>query len=224
MNTNDREQHLAWVEGGAADAWFERNRTKLGGDAEPGKSTRFFARHIRPGQRVLEIGTANGHQLHRLKQIAGCDAYGIDPSPSAIADGRARYPGLALSVGTADKLDFPDGAFDAVIFGFCLYLVDRGLLMRSVAEADRVLARGGRLMIVDFDPAVPHRRPFVHQPGLWSYKMSYPDLWLASPDYALAEKFSYSHVDDGFHPDPDERVAAWVLVKQDGADSYPELA
>jgi len=223
MKNSDRKQHLAWAEGGAADAWFERNRMKLDMDAEPGKSTLFFARHIRAGQRVLEIGASNGHQLHRLKQIAGCDVYGIDPSPSAIADGLSRYPGLTLSVGTADTLDFQNEFFDVVIFGFCLYLVDRGLLMRSVAEADRVLARGGRLMIVDFDPAVPHRRPFVHQQGLWSYKMCYPNLWLANPNYILAEKFSYSHDGDTFHSDPNERVAAWVLVKQGGDDSYPQF-
>lgn len=95
--------------------------------------------------------------------------------------------------------------------------------MRSVAEADRVLARGGKLMIVDFDPALPHRRPFAHQHGLWSYKMCYPDLWLANPDYVLAEKCSYSHEGDSFHLDQNERVAAWVLVKQGIDDSYPEF-
>ena len=223
MSNGDREQHMAWSKGGAADAWFERNRSKLGSDAELGKSTRFFAEHIRPGQRVLEVGTSNGHQLHKLQQIAACEAFGIDPSSSAIANGISRYPGLALAVGTADKLDFPDGFFDAVIFGFCLYLVDRSLLMRSVAEADRVLARGGKLMVVDFDPAVPHRRSFAHQPGLWSYKMGYPNLWLANPDYVLAEKCAYSHEGDSFHLDPSERVAAWVLVKQGIDDAYPEF-
>jgi SAM-dependent methyltransferase len=217
------EQHLAWSEGKAADDWFERNRSKLGADSPLLKSIRCFSSHIVAGHRILEVGASNGHQLHKLQQLTRCKAFGIDPSISAIADGKTKYPELELYVGTADKLEFPDAFFDAVIFGFCLYLVDRNLLMRAVAEADRVLRRGGRAMIVDFDPAVAHRRPFAHQPGLWSYKMCYPGLWLANPEYVLVEKCSYSHEDNHFHADPGERVGAWVLAKQAHNDAYPEL-
>lgn len=224
MKKTGLEQHLAWSEGKAADEWFERNRAKLGADASLSRSTRLFSSHIAAGHRVLEVGASNGHQLHKLRQLTGCEAFGIDPSVSAIVDGKTNYPDVALSVGTADKLEFPDAFFDTVIFGFCLYLVDRGFLMRIVAEADRVLRQGGMLMIVDFDPAVTHRRPFVHQQGLWSYKMCYPDIWLASPEYVLVEKCSYSHEGDQFHADPGERVAAWVLAKQSHDDAYPELA
>lgn len=69
-------------------------------------------------------------------------------------------------------------------------------------------------MITDFDPDHPHRRPFKHQVGLWSYKMQYPQLWLASPAYVLAEKVAFSHEGEEFHADPEKRVASWVLVKQ----------
>jgi len=224
VKESTRQQHVAWSEGKAADDWFERNRAKLGEEGTLIKSTRFFSGHIVSGQRILEIGTANGHQLHKLQHLTGCEAFGIDPSTMAIADGQNKYPGLHLSVGTADKLGFPDQYFDVVVFGFCLYLVDRSLLMQVVSEADRVLRSGGRLMIVDFDPAVSHRRSFVHQQGLWSYKMCYPDLWLANPEYVLNEKCSYSHEGECFHSDPGERVAAWVLVKQTCDYAYPELS
>jgi ubiquinone/menaquinone biosynthesis C-methylase UbiE len=206
-------QQRGWTDGGAADAWFERNKTRLSPTLPPTKTQKLFASRIRPGQRVLEIGTANGFQLRILREQVQCEAYGIDPSPVAIADGKVRYPDLNLSVGTADKLEFPDQSFDVVIFGACLCLVDRTRLMRAVAEADRVLRPEGHLIIADFDPAVPHRRRFKHQDGLWTYKMHYADLWLANPCYALAEKVSFSHEGEGFHTDPNERMAAWVLVK-----------
>jgi ubiquinone/menaquinone biosynthesis C-methylase UbiE len=218
-----RGQHSAWADGGAADNWFERNREKIASDSATPRSTALFASYIRPGQSVLEIGASNGHQLNRLQQLTSCEAFGIDPSKSAIADGKSKYPSLRLSAGTADKLEFQDESFDAVILGLCLYLVDRSLLMRAVAESDRVLRRNGMLMIVDFDPAVTHRRPFTHQQGLWSYKMRYPDLWLANPDYVLAEKCTYSHQGDHFHADPGERVSAWILVKQQHDAAYPRL-
>lgn len=221
--TRPVDQHDAWAAGEAADAWFERNKPKLTGTASGDKATRLFAAHISAGQRVLEIGVANGHRLDRLRELSGCDGFGIDPSPAAIVDGTAKYDALHLAVGTAEKLGFPDGFFDAVIFGFCLYLVDRRMLAQVVAEADRVLAFGGRLMIVDFDPATPCRRPFVHHPGLWSYKMCYPNLWLANPEYVLAEKVCYSHDGEVFHADPGERVGAWVLIKQEMDAGYPEM-
>ena len=76
-------------------------------------------------------------------------------------------------------------------------------------------------MIADFDPIKPHRRPFKHQESLWTYKMQYPDLWLANPHYVLAEKVAFSHEGEKFHPDPNECIASWVLSKQ-GTDAYPK--
>ena len=222
MIDSELPQHRAWSEGRAADEWFERNHSVLTADLSPPRWVRLFGSHIQPGQRVLEIGSSNGHQLEKLRRLTRCEGFGIDPSPVAIADGKAKYPDLKLAVGTADKFEFPDESFDAVIFGCCLYLVDRTLLMRAVAEADRVLRGNGKLMITDFDPVTPHRRRFKHQAGLWSYKMQYPDLWLANPNYVLAEKISFSHEGEEFHANPNERVASWVLIKQ-GADAYPEL-
>ena len=222
MSDTERLQHRAWSEGHAADEWFNRNRSMLTADTLPSRSVSLFASYIRAGQKVLEIGCSDGHQLEKLRRLTGCEGFGIDPSRAAIACGKSGYPDLNLAVGTADKLAFPDASFDVVIFGFCLYLVDRTLLMRSVAETDRVLRAGGILMISDFDPVMPHRRPFRHQEGLWSYKMQYPALWLANPGYALAEKLSYSHEGEGFHANPDERIGSWVLAKQ-GIDGYPEL-
>jgi adenylyltransferase/sulfurtransferase len=55
-------------------------------------------------------------------------------------------------------------ALDLVLFGFCLYLVDRKLISRVVAEADRVLKDTGFLGIVDFD-VVDHsnlQRQVIH--------------------------------------------------------------
>lgn len=215
-------QHQAWASGGAADDFFERNRGSLDADKPTSKSTLLFSSYIARADRVLEVGTANGRILEQLRRMTECEGYGIDPSQAAIADGQKRYPNLHLSVGMADRIEYPDGYFNVVLFGFCLYLIDRIFLMRVVAESDRILtADGGRLMITDFDPANPHRRPFKHHKGLWTYKMQYPDLWLANPNYVVAEKVPFSHEAEGFHVDPNERVASWILWKRD-ADAYPE--
>ena len=208
-------QHDAWAFGQAADQWFDRNTAVVDPASLDTRPVGVFASHLKPGQHVLEIGCANGHQLERLRRRTGSVGSGIDPSARAIADGASRFPELILKVGTADELAFADASFDAVILGFCCYLIDRRRLHRVVAEVDRVLKPDGLLMITDFDPEYPHRRAFAHQPGLWSYKMQYPQLWLASSAYTLVEKISFSLDAPEFHSDPDKRVASWVLAKHD---------
>jgi SAM-dependent methyltransferase len=201
-----RDEFLA-TEG---NQWFARNRSALDA-ASPAreKIVDRLAGQLAPGRatRVLEIGCGQGQNLASLAARQPIEGHGIDPSSDAIACGAARYPGLRLQVGTADSLPFPDGAFDLVWFGFCLYLVDRSLLQRVVAEADRVLANGGLLAILDFDPDVPCARPYHHRPGLMSYKMDYAALFLANPAYVLVDKLSTSHTTGQWDPDPQERVA-----------------
>lgn len=201
-----------------SDAWCERNRLGLDEAAERRAWLHQQLTDCFPaGTRVLEIGCANGGHLAALQARFAITGAGIDPGQAAIAEGRARYPQLDLQVATADQLPHADGSFDVVWFGFCLYLVDRSLLWRCVAEADRVLREGGRLIITDFDPGFPRARPYVHSPGVWSWKMDYPALWLANPAYHCAQRVSYSHAGPGFEPQADERVATTVLVKQSPA-------
>jgi ubiquinone/menaquinone biosynthesis C-methylase UbiE len=204
-----------------ADDYFQRNVRKLDANQPASESTKFIAGHIGASSKLLEIGAANGRTLEQIRRMSGCNASGIDPSPLAIADGRSRYPDLRLNVASADALPFDDGQFDAVLIGFCLYLVDRADLFRIVMEADRVLANQGLLIITDFDPGLSCRTPFVHSEGRWSYKTDYAALWLANPQYVLVSKMSFSHASNGFHLDPHERVSTTILFKQSVDAAYP---
>jgi len=63
---------------------------------------------------------------------------------------RARVPrGVGLKPARAEELPFTDGWFDAVVFSLAVHLVDRP---RAFAEAARVLAPGGRVVVLTFDP------------------------------------------------------------------------
>jgi Methylase involved in ubiquinone/menaquinone biosynthesis len=191
------------------DRYFERNATK---DINS-SACAFYRNFIKPGDRVLEIGCSSGKNLEYLQMSAGCEAYGIDPSAKAIETGKRSFEELKLTIGTSDRLDFSDKFFNVVIFGFCLYLVDRELLARSVAEADRVLKNEGYLIITDFDAKFPLKRPYKHKPGVFSYKMDYAALFLANPSYSMADKQCFSHVEQQFNPDPADRVASVALYK-----------
>jgi SAM-dependent methyltransferase len=203
---------------GAADDWFERNR-EAPADTPLLRFDEIIATYLRPDRALLEVGCSDGRRLQRLDRMGPGQSRlaGIEPSAQAVAAGKAADPRLELVVGTAEALPFDDGAFDTVVLGFCLYLCDPGLLPRIVAETDRVLADGGTLAIIDFDPPTPRRREYRHRPGLWSHKMDYSVPFLAYPAYAAAEMLSISHHATAWSEDESERVGLKVLKKQVGA-------
>jgi ubiquinone/menaquinone biosynthesis C-methylase UbiE len=203
------KQRTAFSEG-EGDAWFERNRTKLG--VGPDEMERAIeALQIRP-KRILEIGCSNGHRLEKLRARFNAECVGIDPSQQAIADGKASYPGLSLTIGTADALGFHNGAFNLVIFGFCLYLCDPADYLRIAAEADRILSNPGWLVIYDFFTSSPRRQPYAHRPGLYSHKMEFSRLFTANPAYRLLARRYCEHGPELSY-DPDEAIAIDVLRK-----------
>lgn len=199
---------------GEGDAWQRRNET-LQPSASQLRQIASLAPFIDQGSRVLEIGCSTGHNSHLLQQHIGTgEFYGIDPSGNAIEKGRIVYPELSLSVGTADCLPYEDAFFDVVWFAFCLYLVDRPLLHRVVAEGDRVLSSGGILAITDFDPPHPTKRPYRHREGVFSYKLDYSRLFLADPAYVFAEKIPLGLSSANFAINGADRVALSVLRKE----------
>ena len=198
------------------DKFFERNRKGL---SEMSPATKRVIERIAQyvvstkATRVLEIGCASGANLAALNSLRSIDGFGIEPSRDAVRAGTESFPHFNLQVGTADRLPFDDGSMEVVWFAFCLYLVDRSLLHRVVAEADRVLKDGGIIVIHDFDPDVPCVRAYSHQPGVSSYKMNYSGLFLCDPAYSLVEKLSFTHESAEWSSDAQQRLAFWVCRK-----------
>lgn len=183
MSADQKSAFLA----GEGDAWFERNAAHLAGNPAD-VCLQAIARLPLAPKRILEIGASNGHRLALLKERYGAAVSGVEPSAKAVADGKARFPGVDLQVGAADSLPFADGAFDLVIFGFCLYLVDPRHHFRAIAEADRVLASPGALAIFDFIEPIPYYNRYAHLDGLRSHKTEWSRFFLASPSYRLVQR------------------------------------
>lgn len=183
---------------GEGAAWWERNKHKLPPEDDPVLDAIQTAR-MRP-KNVLEVGCSNGWRLLHLQARYGCNIVGIEP---------AAVPEYGAHVwrGTADNIPRMDAEFDVVIYGFCLYLVDRQDLFKVVAECDRVLQEGGYVVIHDFSTAVPHAVPYHHKAGVMTYKMNYADLWVGNP--------AYRHVyqQKRFDPSGDGHTSVVVLRK-----------
>jgi SAM-dependent methyltransferase len=109
------------------------------------------------GQRFaahLDLGTGTGRILELLSPQAERST-GVDLSPEMLTIARSRLAQAGLTrahVRLADLFELPaeDASFDLVTVHQVLhYLDDPG---RAVAEAARVLKRGGTLLIADFAP------------------------------------------------------------------------
>src|SRR5262249_3170458 len=130
-----------------------------------------IARHLTntPIQDFLDAGTGTGRMLELIAPYAG-RATGIDVSPEMLAIARDRLlreniRNAQVRLGDIYRLPFPSGSvgpdnsktgFDVILFHQVLhYLDDPG---SAVAEAARVMAPGGRLLIADF---APHKEEFL---------------------------------------------------------------
>lgn len=185
-------QAEAFLDGGEGRAWLERNRARLPIPNDPVQSL-IKGLNIQPTS-VLEIGCANGWRLEAMREQYQCKIVGIDPgAPPSLKD-RPRW----LLRGTATDVSFED-TFDCVIFGFCLYLVDRQDLFEIVARGDRSLKDQGYLVVYDFHVGItdaPKTVPYHHKDGLFSFKMNYENLWLANPTYRWVANKVYGEGDD----------------------------
>lgn len=189
---------------GEGDQWHARNKDK------PYDNSRneIIACAIPEPSSILEIGCGDGRYLADLQNLYDCKCVGLEPSDAAIISGRKEHPGLTFICGTA-SYRFLLKEYDLVIYGFCLYLCDRSSLSNIVWVGDGALKNGGHLVIHDFDPDHPHRVPYHHMEGLFSYKQDHSKLWLANPAYSLVIK---AKMNDG--------TALWVL-KKDIAAGWP---
>ncbi|HQY63361.1 MAG TPA: class I SAM-dependent methyltransferase [Polyangiaceae bacterium] len=121
-----------------------------------GPEVAWLERHLpdaSTGARALEIGCGNGALLARLAPRLG-SGLGLDASSEMIARARRRFghtSGLRFDAVTGPALPADDASVDVVISMLSFRYLDWDPIM---AEIRRVLAPGGRLLIVDM-VAVP---------------------------------------------------------------------
>jgi ubiquinone/menaquinone biosynthesis C-methylase UbiE len=102
-------------------------------------------------ERVLDVGCGTGYLLRLLAQQwpQASELAGIDAAPAMIAAAAraASDQRLRLSVGTAERLPYPDGSFDLVVSTTSFdHWSDQQVGLRECA---RVLTPGGCLVLVD---------------------------------------------------------------------------
>jgi ubiquinone/menaquinone biosynthesis C-methylase UbiE len=107
-------------------------------------------RFLPPGGRVLDVGGGPGtHAAHLAAR--GDDVTLIDPVPRHVAQARTRArtgsAAFTVCIGDATRLPVPSASVDAVVLmGPIYHLVERADRLVALAEAQRVLRPGGRML------------------------------------------------------------------------------
>ena len=103
-------------------------------------------------KRVLDIGCGTGSFLVRCA-LNGAAVFGIDRSPSMLARAREKLDGSAgLYLGDAARMPYREGVFDLIAVSMALHEMSPATRSAVIEEARRLLAAGGRLLVVDYHP------------------------------------------------------------------------
>ena len=132
---------------------YDRNAALLSFGQDP-RWRRFLVSRIEAGPRatVLDVATGTGAVARELLEEKGCTVVALDQSPEMLAEARRRLPAdVTLVEAGAEKLPFPDAAFDALTFTYLLrYVEDPAAVLRELV---RVVRPGGTIAGLEF--AVP---------------------------------------------------------------------
>ena len=158
-------------EGEAIKAWerksYDRVASAYGADdgegADEGRQRLLSSINLSPGNSILDICCGPGWLTIEASRLVGPDGrtIGVDLSTGmhaeATANARKVNSAARFQVMDAERLEFPDASFDAVVCSYGLmHIPDPGL---AASEMARVLKPGGRLALRIW--AAPDRSVFL---------------------------------------------------------------
>jgi demethylmenaquinone methyltransferase/2-methoxy-6-polyprenyl-1,4-benzoquinol methylase len=153
-----RRQVLSWFDESAADYDWINQAMSLGSGSRYRRQALLRA-GLAPGMQALDVACGTGAVTTSLQEIVGPSgrALGLDPSTGMLLQAR-RHAVRRLVRGVAEALPFPEGRFDFLSMGYALRHVPD--LRTTFQEYRRVLAPGGRLLILEVTP--PRSRLTFH--------------------------------------------------------------
>jgi len=110
------------------------------------RTVREWARALRAGSAVLDLGCGPGYPIASVLVEAGLDVYGVDASPTMVEQFRARFPAVPVECDGVETSDFFGRGFDGVIAWGLLFLLSPTVQVDVIERVAGVLVRGGRFL------------------------------------------------------------------------------
>ncbi len=145
-----RRRVLSWFDTSAADYDWIGQAMSFGSGSRYRRQALLRA-GLAPGMRALDVACGTGAVTTSVQEIVGPElqALGLDPSTGMLLQARG-HAMRHLVRGMAEALPFPEGRFDFLSMGYALrHVAD---LRTTFQEYHRVLAPGGRLLILEITP------------------------------------------------------------------------
>ena len=162
----------------------------------------------RPNRTLLDLAGGTGDITLRWRQAGGGPAILSDINESMLTTGRDRLTakghaeGIAFLVADAEQLPLPDRAVDTVSMAFGLRnCTDKNAVL---AEARRVLKRGGRFLCLEFSTVQVAALAPIYD--AWSFKVL-PRLGQA----VAGDAESYQYLAESIRMHPDQETLAAMM-------------
>ena len=161
----------------------------------------------RAGERVLDVASGSADLALALARkvlpsgevwISDINRRMLERGRDRLVDGGFNLPAIQCD---AERLPFPDAAFDCVTVGFGLRNMTRKEV--ALAEMARVLKRGGRLVVLEFSRVW---KPLEPAYDWYSFKVL---PWLG--DKVAGDAGAYRYLAESIRQHPDQETLAGML-------------
>jgi 2-polyprenyl-3-methyl-5-hydroxy-6-metoxy-1,4-benzoquinol methylase len=129
---------------------YERNAREFirgRGQTDIGATTvREWTRTLRPRGTVLDIGCGHGIPISQVLVDEGFDIYGVDASPTMIAEFMARFPKAHAECSPVEDSALFGRTFDGVVAWGLMFLLSPEAQGLVIGKVSRALVTGGRFL------------------------------------------------------------------------------
>lgn len=208
IDEHEKAAKVAQVFHSVADRYDVMNDLMSGGMHRLWKAFTVGRADVRPGMRVLDIAGGTGDLTRAFAKRVGPsgEVWLTDINSSMLRVGRDRLMDQGLlvpaAVCDAEVLPFPDGYFDRVSVAFGLRNMTHK--DRALAEMQRVLKLGGKLLVLEFSHVAPPVAPLYD----WYSFNVLP--WLGKK--VAGDSHSYRYLAESIRMHPDQDTLAGMLT------------